>query len=101
MRPVLLPADLPLLPVCVQVWEVMRAAVASGVQDYVMQVACLMPYECPKALLVCPWKDTMIELAVRFPECAFMECVGGGQGIPVYACREYVGVGRCMHTGNM
>ena len=59
----------------------MRAAVASGMQEYVMQLAYLMPTECPEALLVCPWKDTMIELAVRFPEGACVQRGGGSGGV--------------------
>ncbi|KAJ9524860.1 hypothetical protein QJQ45_003003 [Haematococcus lacustris] len=86
-----------------QVWQLMRAAIASGLVEFVEMLATDIPAVsggsgfpvaytcqcsaawyaaefvdqrgsggitvCPRALLVVPWGDVMVDLATRFPDC--------------------------------
>ncbi len=45
----------------------MRAAIASGLQEFVELLAEDIPTVCPSALLQVPWGDVMVEMATRFP----------------------------------
>lgn len=40
-----------------QVWGLMRAAIASGLQEFVELLAEDIPVVCPRALLAVPWGD--------------------------------------------